>query len=177
MLPFKVANGINQGGILSPYQYYAKADILNIPLCDTNVSTHIHCKCINSELCRYGTAGTNTGDNAEPHWCMCVRCQAQHCLMVPPAHAKVYYQTSAWLSRNALTFMGRFTYLGHVINQAMFDDDDIKKTTKLLVIGNMLLRRFSFCSKEVKLESFRNHCYCLLQLTVVVVPGGHHELP
>ena len=42
----------------------------------------------------------------------------------------------------------------------MTDGDDIKRqATKLTVVGNTLLRRFSFCSQEVKLELFRSHCY------------------
>ncbi|KAG0727279.1 hypothetical protein GWK47_035010 [Chionoecetes opilio] len=53
-----------------------------------------------------------------------------------------------------------FAYLGHVISHDMTDDDDIiKQTTKLLVVGNTLQRKFSYCSREVKMELFRSHCY------------------
>lgn len=55
-----------------------------------------------------------------------------------------------------------FIYLNHVNNQAMTYDNNFKKqTVKLLVIGNTLLRRYSFSSKELKLDWFRNHCYTL----------------
>ena len=61
---------------------------------------------------------------------------------------------------------------GNVINHAMSDDNDIKKqTTKLLVIGNKLLRRFSFCYKEVKLELFRRHCYSIYCNALIAVQG------
>ncbi|KAG0728566.1 hypothetical protein GWK47_032213 [Chionoecetes opilio] len=44
----------------------------------------------------------------------------------------------------------------------MTDDDDIiKQTTKLLVVGNTLQRKLSYCSREVKMELFRNHCYSI----------------
>ncbi|KAG0728434.1 hypothetical protein GWK47_032467 [Chionoecetes opilio] len=44
----------------------------------------------------------------------------------------------------------------------MTDDDDIiKQTTKLLVVGNTLQRKFSYCSREVKMELFRSHCYSI----------------
>ncbi|KAG0725732.1 hypothetical protein GWK47_038041 [Chionoecetes opilio] len=42
----------------------------------------------------------------------------------------------------------------------MTDDDDIiKQTTKLLVVGNTLQRKCSYCSRELKMELFRSHCY------------------
>ncbi|KAG0728055.1 hypothetical protein GWK47_003866 [Chionoecetes opilio] len=34
-------------------------------------------------------------------------------------------------------------------------------TTKLLVVGNTLQRKFSYCSREVKMELFRRHCYSI----------------
>ncbi|KAG0718375.1 hypothetical protein GWK47_052507 [Chionoecetes opilio] len=44
----------------------------------------------------------------------------------------------------------------------MTDDDDIiKQTTKLLVVGNTLQRIFSYCSREVKMELFRSRCYSI----------------
>ena len=83
-------------------------------------------------------------------------------MVVPPPYSKVGYRTSASLNGCRLKFVDRFTYLGHVINKEMKDDDDIaKQTRKLSVIGNTLLRKFSFCSLEVKLELFRSHCYSL----------------
>ncbi|KAG0718217.1 Variant surface antigen E [Chionoecetes opilio] len=44
----------------------------------------------------------------------------------------------------------------------MSDDDEIiKQTTKLLVVGNTLQRKFFYCSREVKMELFRSHCYSI----------------
>ena len=68
------------------------------------------------------------------------------------------------LNRRALTIMDRFTYIGQVLYRNITDenDDDInKQTTKLTVTGNTLLRKFSHCSLEAKLELFRSHCYFL----------------
>lgn len=36
-----------------------------------------------------------------------------------------------------------------------------RSTPQNSVIGNSLLRKFSFCNMEVKLKLFRNHCYSL----------------
>lgn len=82
------------------------------------------------------------------------------CMIVPPAHHKVAYMSSAKLSEYTLIFVERFTYLGHIINQKMTDDYDIdKQATKLMVTGNMLLIRFSLCSQEVCVVLFRSYCY------------------
>ncbi|KAG0726238.1 hypothetical protein GWK47_037032 [Chionoecetes opilio] len=35
------------------------------------------------------------------------------------------------------------------------------QTTKLLVVGNTLQRKFSYWSREVKMELFRSHCYSI----------------
>ncbi|KAG0717663.1 hypothetical protein GWK47_053980 [Chionoecetes opilio] len=35
------------------------------------------------------------------------------------------------------------------------------QTTKLLVVGNNLQRKFSYCSRDVKIEIFRSHCYSI----------------
>ncbi|KAG0712595.1 hypothetical protein GWK47_018164 [Chionoecetes opilio] len=35
------------------------------------------------------------------------------------------------------------------------------QTTKLLVVANTLQRKFSYCSREVKMELFRSHCYSI----------------
>ena len=54
------------------------------------------------------------------------------CMVVLPPHSKVNYPESAQLSGRALTFVDRFTYLGHVLHRDMTDDADIKFT----VTGN-----------------------------------------
>ena len=55
-----------------------------------------------------------------------------------------------------------FTYLGHIITSDRKDDEDImKQIRKLNVIGNTLIRKFSFCTTAVKLELFRSYCYSL----------------
>ena len=172
-LPFKTANGIRQGGILSPYLYNVYTDDLTAALRDTGTGCHLHDKCINS--LSYADDMVLLAPTVEALQELIGVCQAYadrhdivynttktECMVVPPPHSRVEYQTSAWLNGSALTFVDRFTYLGHVVNRERTDDDDIKKqTTKLTVIGNTLLRKFSFCSPEVKLELFRSHCYSL----------------
>ena len=82
------------------------------------------------------------------------------CTVVPPTRSKVNHPESAQYSGRALTFVDKFTYLGHVLSHYMTDDADTRKqTTKLTVTGNTLLWKFSHCSLKVKLELVRSHCY------------------
>jgi len=49
-----------------------------------------------------------------------------------------------------LLFVDHFKYLGHIINNCLHDDSDIKREIKsLFVRANLLCRRFSRCSLPV----------------------------
>ena len=84
------------------------------------------------------------------------------CMVIPPKNSKVTYVKSALLNGCALKFVNSFTYLGHIITEDIRDDCDIlKQNRKLTAIGNTILRKFSFCTQEVKLELFRSYCYSI----------------
>ncbi|KAG0717547.1 hypothetical protein GWK47_054190 [Chionoecetes opilio] len=53
--------------------------------------------------------------------------------------------------------------MGCVMSEdGMTDDDDINtQTTKLFVVGNTLQRKFSYCTREVKMKLFSSHCYSI----------------
>ena len=58
-----------------------------------------------------------------------------------------------------LKFVSQFRYLGHIINDNLKDDDDIKREIKkLFVYTNTLVNRFQLCSQNVKLILFRSFC-------------------
>ena len=51
----------------------------------------------------------------------------------------------------ALNFTSSYKYLGHIITNDLSDDADIKeKIGSLYARSNMLLRKFHFCSDNVK---------------------------
>jgi len=50
-------------------------------------------------------------------------------------------------------------YLGNYISDDPSDDDDINRQHRTLYVqGNIILRKFSMCSLEVKLTLFRSYC-------------------
>ena len=79
-----------------------------------------------------------------------------------PKHEKLAMLPYVYLNNIKLTYVNSFTYLGHVINSELSDDDDIEKEMrKLCVQGNTLIRKFGFCNLDVKCCLFRSYCYSL----------------
>jgi len=68
-----------------------------------------------------------------------------------------------------LNFVSQFRYLGHMLNDSLFDDDDddICREIKCLVVRiNVLISRFCRCSKNVKLVLFRSFCLCMYNVAL-----------
>jgi hypothetical protein len=62
------------------------------------------------------------------------------------------------LSNKSLTVYEKIKYLGH-ITEHMTDDEDIERQRRLMYMrANILLRKFSFCSDEVKVSVFKTYC-------------------
>ena len=61
-----------------------------------------------------------------------------------------------------LLFVNIFKYLGHNIANDTTDDTDVNRETKCMYTRvNILMRKFSHCSKEVKTVLFKSFCICL----------------
>jgi hypothetical protein len=66
------------------------------------------------------------------------------------------------LGNTVLDTANTFKYLGHIITDKLKDDDDIARQLRCIyTAGNMLTRKFSFCSTDVKHNLFRSYCSCL----------------
>ncbi len=63
------------------------------------------------------------------------------------------------LSKKSLTVCAKVIYLGHIITERMTDDEDIERQRRMQ--ANILLRKFSFCSDEVKVSLFKAYCTTL----------------
>ncbi len=68
------------------------------------------------------------------------------------------------LSNKSLTVCAKVKYLEHFITERMTDDEDIERQRRMMYMqANILLRKFSFCSDEVKVSLFKAYCttlYC-----------------
>ena len=55
----------------------------------------------------------------------------------------------------------KFKYLGHLITDGFEGNLDIERERRALAVrGNMLVRRFFRCSKEVKITLCKAYCQC-----------------
>ena len=71
------------------------------------------------------------------------------------------------LDGNELSFVPNFKYLGHIIDNNLCDDLDITREIRNLFFRtNVLKRRFSLCSLEVKLKLFRSFCMCFYDIAL-----------
>ena len=63
------------------------------------------------------------------------------------------------LSGASLPYTECYKYLGHMINSALSDDQDIMKQTRSLYArANVIIRKFSHASLNTKLMLFRAYC-------------------
>ena len=64
-----------------------------------------------------------------------------------------------YLSGQILSVCNSCKYLGHIINDKLEDDSDMLRQRRMLYAqANMLVRKFHFCSEEVKVNLFRAYC-------------------
>lgn len=67
-----------------------------------------------------------------------------------------------YLNGSTIDVVKQFRYLGHLLTERLQDDADIERERRALAVrSNMLARRFSKCSKEVKITLFKAYCLCM----------------
>ena len=82
---------------------------------------------------------------------------------------------SVFLDGYLLNFVHCHTYLGCVIENGLNDNFDIVRQTKAVYIrGNMLVRNFSDCSQDVKIELFRAYCSNMYAANLWCNYNTHH---
>ena len=61
-----------------------------------------------------------------------------------------------------LHVVATYKYLGNYISDYLSDDDDINRQRRTVYVqGNIILRKCSMCSLEVKFTLFRSYCPCM----------------
>ena len=89
------------------------------------------------------------------------------CLVVPPKGCKLDSAPKVYLKGKILDYVDSFKYLGHWINSKFTDDEDIRREIRSLAVrGNILLRKFGFCSVDIKCYLFKTFCYSLYCATL-----------
>ena len=168
--PFSVGNGVRQGGLLSSALFNLYMDDLSKQLGACSTGCMIGDSLINHFMYADDLAITSPSSagfqqllnicseygvecdvkyNAKKSVVMICRTKDDRDLNFP-----VFY-----LSGQALSVCNSTKYLGHIITDTLEDDEDMFRQRRALYIqANMLVRKFHYCSVDVKVNLFRAYC-------------------
>ena len=177
---FGIANGVRQGGILSPYLFrvYIR-DLIRAVVMSNIGCTGYNGFCLN--LLAYADdivilAPSWQGlqlllkiiDMAARAIELSFNTKKTVCMVFNPCdkHKMVCNSFPQFqLAGCYLSFVSQFRYLGHIIENTFSDDSDIHREIKCLFTRtNLLIRRFSRCSMQVKVKLFKSFCICFYNI-------------
>jgi hypothetical protein len=168
--PFSVSNGVRQGGLLSPKLFNLYMDNLSKQLGKCKTGCVIGNTLLNHlmyaddlaimspstvgfqqllDICsKYGVA-FDVQYNAKKSFVLICRTKEDQ-----KVHFPMFY-----LSGHCICVSNCTKYLGHIITDKMEDDADMYRQRRMLYIqANMLVRKFHYCSDDVKVHLFRAYC-------------------
>ena len=168
-----LSNGVKQGGILSPKLFNMYVNDLSLKLNNSLIGGSINNKFLNhifyaDDLCLISLSTSamqqllyiceeygQTND-------IVFNVNKSMCMAFKPKGVKTD-EPSLVLSGNILLFVNQTKYLGVWIECCKTDADTTRQLRKFYAQSNILLRRFSKCSYDVKCMLFRTYCtslYC-----------------
>ena len=168
---FGSANGLRQGGILSPHLFNVYTDDLNhqlntLPIgCTINgITINNLCYADDMVLISPSVSGLQQLINtcatfASANDIIYNETKTQ-CMSILPRALRHIQEPEIKLRDHRLQFVDEFPYLGHIITRDLKDGTDIEhRRRKLCAVGNMISRRFAFCNTDTKMTLFRSFCY------------------
>ena len=82
------------------------------------------------------------------------------CMLVRPKQSQGRFSTRVRLGNEELSFVEKFSYLGHIMTADCGDEKDNKKQFRRQnAVGNILVIKFSFAPIEAKIQLFKSYCY------------------
>jgi len=178
---FNIANGVRQGGVLSPFLFRVYIRELINSVVKSKTGCYIAGVCVN--LLAYADDIVllspswhglqkllNVIEKAATVVGMSFNTNKTVCMVVNPYDkSKIVCLSFPQLSlaNCKLSFVSQFKYLGHIIENTFCDDSDINREIKsLFARANVLIRRFSSCSRQVKLRLFKSYCLCFYDVAL-----------
>lgn len=167
---YKMECGVRQGGVTSPKLFNLYINALIGELKRTGVGCHVDGICFNN--ISYADDMVLLGPSVNALRKLLGVCETfanSHGLSYNVkksefmffAVGKKRFRTvpDLFLNGTKLNRVKSFKYLGHYVTENLCDDMDMERERRALAIrGNMLVRRFAYCSKQVKVTLFKAYC-------------------
>ena len=168
--PFRVSNGVRQGGILSPYLFNVYMDDLSCLLNCYNTGcvsgdTIINHLMYADDLVLISPSGTGLKELL----CACEVYSLEHAIIYNSKKSTVVVcrnnvmmnavRPSIIVNGDVIPESEKFKYIGHIICSDLSDDEDMMRQRRhLYAQGNVISRSFHMCSIAVKNTLFRTFC-------------------
>ena len=173
---FPVANGVRQGGCLSPLLFNVYLDDLLQMLQSTGIGCHVGGCAVNVlayaddivvlspsrgglqelvKICESFAVSRDIQFNAKKSVCMVFNPQRPSA----SSHLSMSQPPIVRLSGTNLTWVDEFKYLGHVINSKLNDSSDMRKLKRSLYYrANMLCALVGHAKREILIKLFKSYC-------------------
>lgn len=167
---FQVSNGVRQGGILSPYLFNVYVDDLSCLLKQCNIGCSLSGERLNHLMYADDLAVIAPSiSGLQELIYICEQFGRSHEVKFNVKKSAVMYFRSKLLRNvptpgvtlygDKLKEVDKFKYLGNILTSDLSDDLDIARQRRQLYMqGNILLRKFSMCSLDVRLRLFKSYC-------------------
>ena len=174
---FTISDGVRQGGILSPRLFAVYVDDLSKQLIDARSGCSIEHQCINhvmyaDDICILAPSALGLQKLLDvwynfSQWNDNVFNSLKSVYIeFRPKRYELFCPTVS-LHLNRLNNILETKYLGYLLSEDQSDDKDIAKQMRTFYIrSNKLLRMFSYCTIDVKIELFRSYCSALYCCTM-----------
>ena len=172
---FSVSNGVKQGGIVSPFLFNVYMNDLSVCLTSAEVGCNLNSLFINhfiyaDDMCILAPCAHVLQNVLD----ICFEYADKHdivynshksvCMYIKSPKLKLHTIPSLYLGHNTLQYVKQYRYLGCIITDTLTDNNDVQKTIRgIYASSNMLIRKFSNCSYNVKKVLFQTCCtnfYC-----------------
>ena len=183
-----MSNGLKQGSVIIPYQFVAYLDELSYKLLQWNIGCHIGDAPMNhfayvddlalvAPTPRALNKVLEVCQNFASEYFILYCVSKTVCIVIPCKVVKWQSPPNIYLDGVVLEYVESFKYFGHIIKNDLIDDDDILREVRSLSLrGNILIRKFSFCTFDVLCCLIKNFLLFFIILCFVVELSTNYHL-